>query len=62
MNTEIIHCGCKRRNKKNNAAMKRHTTGTSDEKKDKTMDKNEEKLDNDNGQAEGEERSGYSER
>ena len=49
MNTEIVHCGCRRRNKKSNAAMKGHTTGTRDEKKDKTMDKNEEKLDSDSG-------------
>ena len=47
---------------KNNEATKEQTTGTRDENKEKTMDKNEEKLENDSGQAEGDERSGYSER
>jgi hypothetical protein len=42
--------------------MKGQTTGTRDDKKDKTMDKNEEKLDSDSGQAEGDERSEYRER
>ena len=47
---------------KNNEATKEQTTGTRDENEEKTMDKNEEKLENDSGQEEREERSGYSER
>ena len=48
MNTEILHCGCRRRNKKNDGATKEQTTETRDENEEKTRDKNEEKQENDN--------------
>jgi hypothetical protein len=61
MNTEIVHWGCRRRKKKSNAAMK--GADHRDERREEGEDNGqEEKLDNDSGQAEGEERSGYSER